>query len=98
MSSRDPDAHSEVIILTRPARTANGTMLEMYGKLYSYDSRLQRLPPHLQDVAAELRPFIQQENAMVRQRHFAGHRHLPAPDEPHIRDGMMRRPKRTRRH
>ena len=37
---------------------------------------------HLQDVAAELRQFIQEEHAVVRQRHLARHRHLAPPISP----------------
>jgi hypothetical protein len=50
---------------------------------------LEGLTQDLQDVASELRQLIQQEHAMVRQRDFAGYRHLPATDQPHIRDGVM---------
>lgn len=39
-------------------------------------------------MAAARREFIQKENAVVRQRHFAGHRDLPAPDQPRIGDRM----------
>jgi hypothetical protein len=51
---------------------------------------LERLAQDLQDVAAALREFIQKEHAVVRPRHVAGHRHLPAADPPHIGDGVRR--------
>ena len=40
-------------------------------------------------MAAELRPFIQKENVVVRQRHFARHGHLAAPDQPRVRHRLM---------
>jgi hypothetical protein len=40
-------------------------------------------------VACALGPFIQKEHAVVRQRHFAGHRHLAPADQPRIRDGVV---------
>jgi hypothetical protein len=55
-------------------------------KLYVYDTLLQRLAQPFQDVAAELRQLIQKENPVVRQRHFAGHRHLPATDQPSLQN------------
>jgi hypothetical protein len=48
-------------------------------------------------VAAARRPFIQKEYAVVGQRHFAGHRHLPPTDQPHIGDGVMGGAKRPGR-
>jgi hypothetical protein len=44
--------------------------------LYLKYSRLQRLAQHLQAVAAARRPFIPEEDAVVRQRHVARQRHL----------------------
>jgi hypothetical protein len=48
-------------------------------------------------VAAARRPFIQKEYAVVRQRHVAGHRHLPAADQPRIGDRVVGGTKRPRR-
>jgi hypothetical protein len=64
--------------------------------LYVYETLLQRLPPHFQDVAAELWSFIQQEHPMVRQRHVARPRHLAAPDPPHIGERVRRGATRPR--
>jgi hypothetical protein len=44
-------------------------------------------------MAAELRQLVQKENAVVRQRHSAGHRPLPTADQPRIRDSVMGGPK-----
>jgi hypothetical protein len=43
----------------------------------------------LQDMAAELGQFIQEEHAIVAQRYVARHRHGAPADQPHIRDGVM---------
>jgi hypothetical protein len=56
--------------------------------LYLCDAILERLAQDFQDVACALRPFIQKERAVVCQRHFPGHRQLPAADQPDIRDGV----------
>ena len=41
-------------------------------------------------MAAALGQFIQEEHAIVGQRHFARHRHVAATDQSCIRDGVMR--------
>jgi hypothetical protein len=68
----------------------------MCGRLYSCETLLEGLAQHLQDMSAELRQFIQKEDPMVRQRHLTWPRHLAAPDQPHIGDGVMRGAKRAR--
>jgi hypothetical protein len=50
---------------------------------------LEGLAQHLQGMAAELRQFIQKETPVVRPRRLARQRHLGAPDQRHIRDGML---------
>jgi hypothetical protein len=82
---------------TRAANAASATRSRTCGRLYFCDALLKRLAQNLQDMAAALRPFIQKENAVVRQRHFAGHRHLPATDQPDIRNGVVGSAKRPRR-
>jgi hypothetical protein len=42
-------------------------------------------------MAAELGQFIQEEHAMVGQRHVSRHRHVASADQPRIRDGMVGR-------
>jgi hypothetical protein len=69
---------------TSPARTASAVGSMTCGRLYSCETLFQRLAQDLQDVTAELRQFIQKENAVVSQGDFAGHRDLPAPDQPRI--------------
>jgi hypothetical protein len=63
------------------------------GRLYVYDTLLERLAQDLQDVAAELRERIQAEHAMMRQRHVARHRHLAPADRPDIQEAKIRGPK-----
>jgi hypothetical protein len=58
--------------------------------LYSYDTLLEGLAQHLQDVATELREFIQQQHPVVRQGHLSWQWHLAAPDQPHIGDRVRR--------
>jgi hypothetical protein len=70
----------------------------MHARLYACDAVLEGLAQHLQDVASELREFIQEENAMVRQRHFPRHRQLAPTDQAYIGDRMVRGAKRARRH
>ena len=41
-------------------------------------------------MASELRQFIQEEHAVVRQRHLARPGEVAAADQPHIRKGVMR--------
>jgi hypothetical protein len=62
---------------TRPARLAVSSRLAKLIKslrfmtcmrLYVYDTLLERLPQDLQDMAAELGEFIQEEDAIVGQR------------------------------
>jgi hypothetical protein len=65
------------------------------GGWYSYESLLKRLAQDLQDLAAELRQLIQEEDAVVGPRHFTWHWHLAAADQPDIRDGLVGRPQWT---
>ena len=46
-------------------------------------------------MTAKLGQFIQEEDAVVGQRHFAWQRHLPTPDEPHIGDRVGRGARRA---
>ena len=78
-------------VISRAAKVAKALRFRTPAKLYVYDTLLQRLPQDLQDMAAELGEFIQEEHAMVGQRHLAGHRHVAATDQPRIRDGVMGR-------
>jgi hypothetical protein len=62
----------------------------MMARLYLYDALLQRLAQNLQDVTPELRQFIEEENAVVRQRPLAKPGEVSAADQPHSRDRLRR--------
>jgi hypothetical protein len=83
--------------MSRAAKAAKARRFMTPARLYLCDTLLERLAQDFQDVAAELRQFIQQEHAVVRQRPLAGQRHLAPADQPHIRDGVMRGAKGARR-
>ena len=68
------------------------------GRLYSCDAILERLAQDLEHLTAKLRQFIQEEDAVVRQRHVARQRHLAPADPPDSRDGVMRGATRASRH
>jgi hypothetical protein len=57
--------------ITRRANSAKVWRSSTPARLYVYDTLLEGLPQDLQDVAAELGQFIQEEHAVVRQRHLA---------------------------
>jgi hypothetical protein len=69
---------------TKPLRSRT------HGRWYFCAILLKGLTPHLQDMSAKLRPFIQQEHAMMRQGDLARHRELAATDQPDIGNGVMR--------
>ena len=69
----------------------------MCGRVYACDTLLERLAPDLQDMAAALGPCIQEERAMVGQRHLARPRHVAA-DQSHIGDRLVRGATRAGRH
>jgi hypothetical protein len=66
--------------------------------LYSENALLELLAQDFEHMAAKLRPFIQEADAVVGQRHFAWHRHVAPADQPDIRDGVMGGTKRAGRH
>jgi len=51
-------------------------------RLYLYETLLEGLAQPLEPVATALRPFIPQEDTVMRQRHLARHRHLAPPIRP----------------
>jgi hypothetical protein len=76
--------------IIRLANSANVWRFRTCGRLYLYDTLLKRLTPHVQDVAAELRPCILRGHPVVREGHLARPRPLAAPDPPHSRNGLRR--------
>ena len=65
------------VILLRAARAARSRTL---WRLPSEDTILERLARDLEHMTAKLGPFIQEENAVVGQRHVAWHRHVAFTD------------------
>jgi hypothetical protein len=49
------------------------------GRLYSENTLLERVPQDFQNMAMELRQFIQEEHTMVREGHFTRHQHVAPP-------------------
>ena len=61
----------------------------MFGRWYAGDTLLQGLAQDFEHIAAELGQLIEEEHAVVHQRHLAGHRHVAPADQADIRDGMV---------
>jgi hypothetical protein len=74
---------------SRTAKVARRLRFTTPEKLYVYETLLERLAQDLQDMATKLGPFIQEEHAIVGQRHVARHWHVAPADQPRIREGMM---------
>ena len=67
------------VVWARTARAVSVTNMARSGtpaRLYVYDTLLERLAQDLEDMAAEHGQFIQEQHAMVSQRHVARHRHV----------------------
>jgi hypothetical protein len=75
--------------MTRRAKAATALRLRTCGRLYSADTIFEGLTQDLQDMAAEPRQLIQKEHTIMRQRHFAGPRHLAAADQADVRYGVV---------
>jgi hypothetical protein len=54
-------------VVSRAAKIAKTLKSRTPAKLYVYETLLQRLPQHFQDMAAELGEFIQKEHTIVGQ-------------------------------
>ena len=68
-------------LLAVNSRTAKFTKSQRFitlWRLYVDETLLERLAQDLEDLAAELQPLIQKENAMVRQQHLARQWHQAA--------------------
>jgi hypothetical protein len=77
-------------VRNRAAIAARVSRSRRRGRSYACDTVLERLAQDLQDVAAKLRQLIQEQHAMVRQRHLARQRHMVRADQPHVRYGVVR--------
>ena len=70
--------------ITRRANAAKALRSRTRGRLYVYEAVLERLAQDLEPMTATLRPCIQAEDAVVRPRLLARHRHLAPADQAHI--------------
>jgi hypothetical protein len=61
-------------VMTRVSKDAKSLKFRTCGRLYPEDTILEWLSQDLQDMAAELRQFIQEEHPVVREQHLARHR------------------------
>src|SRR5215510_56304 len=77
-------------VVSRAAKVAKPLKSSTPAKLYIHETLLERLAQDLEPMAATLRQFVQADDAVVRQRHLARHRHLAPADPPDVRDGVMR--------
>ncbi len=59
---------------------------------------LERLAQHFQRAAVELRRFVEEQHAVVREADLARPRHAAAADQGRVRDGVVRRAERPVRH
>src|SRR5262245_10773328 len=85
-------------VTIRAASAASAVRSSTPERWYVCATIFERLAQDLQDVAAALRPFIQEEDAVVSQRHLARHRHVFPADQSHVRDGVMGGATRASRH
>src|SRR5262245_587754 len=83
--------------ITHRANSAKDLIFRMPAKLYIYETLIERLAQDREDMAAALGPFIQEEHAIVRQRHLNRHRHGAPTDQTRIRDRMVGGTQRARR-
>jgi hypothetical protein len=82
---------------SRAAKVAKTLKSSTPARLNVYETLLERLAQDLEDMAAELGPCIQEEHAIVGQRHVTWHRHVAPADQLFIRDGVVRRVTRAGR-
>jgi hypothetical protein len=88
--------HEPVGGLNPPASAARAERSRGYVPRFSSNPLLEWLAQRFQDVAAALRPFIQEAHPLVRPRPVARPRPLAAPDSPHRGDRVRRGATRPR--
>jgi hypothetical protein len=76
-------------------------MIDQLGHAWTVNMKLTHYPrlewqvESLEHMVYALRPFIEEEDAMVRQRHLARHRNLAAADQTDIGNGCDAAPDRA---
>jgi hypothetical protein len=86
---------SRVITSANAASATRAERSRTRGRLYLCDAILKRLAQDLEDMALELRQLIQEQDAMVRQRHLPRQGQVAAADQAHIGDGVVGSPERA---
>ena len=76
-------------VMSRAAKVAKTLKSSTPAKLYVYETIRERSSQDFEHMAPKFRQLIEEEHAMVGQRHFARQRHMAAADQSHIRDGVM---------
>src|SRR5215218_7225411 len=76
--------HESLRGIIRLANSANVWRLRKCGRLSVENTLLERLPQDLEDMAAALGQFIQEEHAVVDQRDLARHRYVTPTDQSRI--------------
>jgi hypothetical protein len=84
-------------LISRLAKSVKLLRSRTLWRLSVEDTLLQGLAQDFENMAAELGPFIQEEHAIMGQRHVARHRHGAPTNQPHIRDGVVGRTTRASR-
>jgi hypothetical protein len=79
MGGYDPRP-ARLAVTSRRAKSAKSLKLVTLWRLYLYETLLERLPRNLQDVAAELRLFIQEAHDVVREGQPARRQHVSPAD------------------
>jgi hypothetical protein len=77
-------AFTVLAIITFAAKAARISTFSTSAKLYACKTLLERLAQDLEHMTAKLGQLIQEEDAVVGQRHFAWHRHVAPADQPDI--------------
>jgi hypothetical protein len=85
-------------LISRLANSAKLLRARTLWRLSVEDTLLKRLTSAFEHMTAKLRPFIQEEDAVVGQRHVARHRHVAPADQPDMRNGVMGGATRADRH
>ena len=72
-------------VMSRAAKTTNAWTSRTLTRWSCGDPIIERLPQGLEHTRFALRELIEEEDAMVGQRHLARHWHMAVADQPRIR-------------
>jgi hypothetical protein len=88
-----PLTHTDKSLLAVIA--ANAQKSRTPARLYACETIFEWLAQDLEAMTAALGPFIQEQDAVMGQRHVARHRHMAPADQPHIGDRVVGGAKRA---